>query len=392
MQAARHSPTVSPVNTDDPFGFDSLDLDWLRAKQGGKWSRDGATLNAWVADMDFPPAPPITAALQVLIDRGDLGYRRWPYHEDSPLKQLFVDRMQARYGWATAAEDALEFDDVIHAVQTVIERCTSPGDGVLMHTPSYPPFRKSIEDLGRKVIEIPAARTEHGWAWDYSSVDGASARVLLLCHPHNPLGRVFGREELGELGAIAEHHDLLVISDEVHAELVYDDLGHIPFAMVPSMSDRTVTITSASKAFNLAGVRWAIAHLGPPWVRQRLAAVPSHVYGATNLFGVAATVAAWTEGDKWQRALSVVLDRNRRLVAELLTEHLPDVDYVLPEATYLAWLDCRRLGLEEEPADVFLRRGVRLSPGPDFGAPGFVRLNFATSATVLTKIVEVMGC
>jgi cysteine-S-conjugate beta-lyase len=375
----------------DPFGFDSLDLDWLRAKQGGKWSRDGATFNAWVADMDFPPAPVISQALQALVDGGDFGYRRWPYLQDSPLKQLFVDRMRARYGWLTTSDEALEFDDVIHAVQTVIERCTSPGDGVLLHTPSYPPFRKSIEDLGRKVIEIPAARTEHGWAWGHSNVDGASARVLLLCHPHNPLGRVFGHEELSKLAVIAEQHDLLVISDEVHAELVYDDLGHIPFAMIPGMSERTVTITSASKAFNLAGVRWAIAHLGPQWVRDRLASVPSHVYGATNVFGVAATVAAWTEGDEWQRAVSAVLDRNRRLVGELLAEHLPDVDYVLPEATYLAWLDCRRLGFADEPADVFLRRGVRLSPGPDFGAPGFVRLNFATSAAVLTKIVEAMG-
>jgi cystathionine beta-lyase len=376
---------------EDPFGFDSISLEWLRAKQGGKWSREEATLNAWVADMDFPPAPAITAALQGLVDSGDLGYRRWPYHEDSPLKELFVERMSARYGWAIEAIDTQEFDDVVHALQTVIERCTEPGDGILLHTPSYPPFCTSIEALGRRVIEMPATRTAAGWEWDYSTVDGASARVLLLCHPHNPLGRVFTAEELGELAALADRDNLLVISDEVHAELVYDGRGHVPFATMPGMAERTVTITSGSKAFNLASLRWAVAHLGPQWVRDRLAAVPSHVYGATNLFGVAATVAAWTECDDWQRAAMAVLDRNRGLLGQLLAKHLPEIDYVVPEATYLAWLDCRSLGFDDEPADTFLQRGVRLSPGPDFGAPGFVRLNFATSASILTQIVEAMA-
>jgi cystathionine beta-lyase len=376
---------------DDLFGFDSVSLEWLRAKQGGKWSREGAALNAWVADMDFPPAPAITAALQAVVDSGDLGYRQWPYHQDSPLKQLFADRMSARYGWAVDAADTQEFDDVVHALQTLIERCTAPGDGVLLHSPSYPPFRASIEGLGRRVIEIPASRTEIGWAWDYSAVDAASATVLLLCHPQNPLGRVFAAAELGDLAALADRHDLLVISDEVHAELVYDGRGHIPFATLPGMAERTVTVTSGSKAFNLAAVRWAIAHVGPQWVRDRLTAVPSHLYGATNLFGVAATVAAWTQCDDWQRAVVAVLDRNRGLVGDLLAKHLPDIDYVVPEATYLAWLDCRQLGFGGEPADVFLRRGVRLSPGPDFGASGFVRLNFATSAAILTQIVEGMA-
>lgn len=381
----------------DRFGFDSIDLEWLRAKQGAKWHRQRDGYAAWVADMDFPPAPAITEALRAIVDGGDLGYRPWPYLLDSPLKQLFADRMAARYGWSIEAADTLEFDDVIHALQTLIERCTSPGDRVLLHTPSYPPFRRSIEDLGRVVIEIPAARTAAGWEWVYSSIDDQlaqeSARVLLLCHPHNPLGRVFERDELVELAGIAERHDLLVISDEVHAELVYDGRGHTPFAALPGMAERTVTITSASKAFNLAGVRWAITHLGPAWVRERLAAVPSHLYGATNLFGVTATVAAWTHGDEWQRALMTVLDRNRRLLGDLLAEHLPEVDYVVPQATYLAWLDGRLLGLDDEPVDAFLQQGVRLSPGTDFGAAGagFVRLNFATSSTVLVQLVAQMA-
>jgi cystathionine beta-lyase len=201
---------------------------------------------------------------------------------------------------------------------------------------------------------------------------------------------VFTRAELERLAAIADRHDLLVVSDEIHSDLLYAPHRHIPMATIAP--DRTVTLTSASKAFNIAGLRWAIAHIGPTGLRERIAALPGHLFGAPNLTAVAATHAAWTQGDDWLAAVMARLDANRCLLAEMVHDRLPGVQYVPPEATYLAWLDANALRLPDEPAALALTTGVALSPGVDFGrnGTGFVRLNMATSPDLLTEAVERM--
>jgi cystathionine beta-lyase len=238
-----------------------------------------------------------------------------------------------------------------------------------------------------------------GWTFDPGRLADAATegrcRTLLLVNPQNPTGRVFTRSELAGIAEVVVEHDLLVVVDEVHADLTYPPNQHIPFASLgPEVAERTVTITSATKAFNMAGVRCAIGHFGPPTLRATLAAQPKDLFGVVGVLGMAATVAAWTDGDDWLAGVRAHLRANRDLLAELLTDQLPGVRFRSPEATYLAWLDCRELGLAEEPAEFFrARAGVELSPGPDFGpgGAGYARLNFATSAGILTEIVDRMS-
>lgn len=377
----------------DPFGLRGLDVDLLRRRPGAKWHRPGGRLAAWVADMDFPVAPSIRDALSALLDpdTGDLGYPDWPRPVRSPLPELFAARLADRYGWRPGVGRVVELADVVQGVQMAVHHLTRPGDGVVLHTPAYPPFFAAIEGLGRRVVRV-------SWPFDPDRTAAAmadpSARLLLLCHPHNPTGHVFARAELEQLGELACRHDVTIVSDEIHADLVHAPHEHLPFAALGAeVERRTVTVTSASKAFNLAGLRWAGMHAGSDRMWAALQALPDHYLGAPNLPAVVATEAAWTEGAEWLAAVLEVLDENRWALVDLLATHLPEVGYRVPDATYLAWLDCRRLGGGDDPSVEFARRGVELSPGPTFGheGAGHVRLNLATSPAVLGHIVTAMA-
>ncbi|MFE3453476.1 MalY/PatB family protein [Nonomuraea sp. NPDC059194] len=347
-----------------------MDDTFLRpTKDGLKWANAGPDVIAcWIADMDFPTAPAIVEALQRRA-RGDLGYPTWAAEPQAgPLAETFAERMLVRYGWAADPSAVRAFSDLNQALQVVLHLATEPGDAVAMHTPAYPPFLGTIEEMGRML------RTDLS--------DLAGCRTLLLVNPHNPTGKVFTRSELSALAEQVERHDLLVISDEVHADLVYAPAEHIPFASI--LPERTITLTSATKAFNLGGVRCALAHLGPPRIREALQAQPSFLYGAANVFGVEATVAAWKHADGWLRDTMTVLDRNRRLIASRVP------GYVAPEATYLAWLDLGRPGMTE-----VLEREARIlvSDGAAFGPGGetFVRINFATSTGIVSEVLDRLG-
>jgi cysteine-S-conjugate beta-lyase len=379
----------------DPFGFDEIDLGWLQARSGAKWHGHPGMLNAWVADMDFPPAAVITDAVRAKLDADDLGYPDWGWPRSrSQAVPLFVERAARRYGWEVPVDEVRDFCDVVQAVQLALMLATEPGDAVVLHTPSYPPLWHSLRDMRRRQIDVPW--TDGGFDHDALEARLARdrARVLLLCHPHNPTGHRFTRPELEQLVAIAERHDLVIISDEIHADLTFGQ-PHIPIASIsPEAAARTVTVHSASKAFNLAGMRHAVAHLGVPVVRDRIDTLPDHLLGQVNLLAATGTETAWTHGDAWLDAVMVHLDRNRHLLGELLAEHLPLVRYSMPDATYLAWLDCSAMGLEaDEPFELFRSRGVQLSPGLDFGhgGAGHVRLNMATSASMLERIVTTMA-
>lgn len=381
------------------YDFEAVSTSWLHTKPGAKWHRTPDAIAAWVADMDFAPAPAITDALNRAIATGDLGYPDWrSIVGGSGATDAFVDRCAARYGWHIDAADTREFNDVVQVIQLVLHTCTSPGDGVVVHAPTYPPFLASIEASRCRLVPTHAERTESsptGWSFDYQALDATlraqPAKVLLLCHPQNPTGHVFSDDELRDLAALAERHDLIIISDEIHADLAYAPFVHHPMALFAP--DRTVTIHAASKAFNLAGMRYAIAHFGSQAARKAVEALPEHMLGATNLMAAVAVEAAWRAGDEWLAAVVAHLGRQRLLLADLLAEHLPEIRYVPPSATYLAWLDCRALGFGDDPSATFLDRGVRLSEGPNFGPEGhgFARLNFATSSTVLREIVSRMA-
>ncbi|WP_424890358.1 MalY/PatB family protein [Streptomyces sp. XH2] len=372
--------------------FDDLELSSLTRRPGVKWSRaEPGVLPAWIAEMDFPPAPAVREALMRCVEE-DLGYPSWDGRpEQGPLRAAFAERMRERYGWVLDPGHVREFTDINQGLQAVLQAVTRTGDGVAVHTPTYPPFLATVTGMGRRVHSIPYVLQDEGWAFDAERLDGELAdggcRVLLLVNPHNPTGRVLRRRELETLAELARRHDLLVISDEIHSDLVHEPHRHIPFASLsPEAAARTVTLTSATKAFNVPGVRCAVAHVGASGVRAALSS-PTHLYGEPNTFGVAATLAAWRDGDSWLSRLRPVLERNAALVRAELPER---IGYSVPEGSFLAWLDCRALDLGTDPHTFFLEKArVLLNDGRAFGpgGEGFVRLNFATSADILRAIL-----
>ncbi|MFF7369967.1 MalY/PatB family protein [Streptomyces tricolor] len=375
--------------------FDDLDVRALSRRPGVKWSRaEPDVLPAWVAEMDFPPPPPVREALIRCVEEG-LGYPAWDgRHTGNPLRPAFAERMRARHGWVLDPAHVREFTDINQGLQAVLNVVTRPGDGVVVHTPTYPPFLETIASMGRRRHPVPYTPDGDSWTFDADRLDrelrARPARVLLLVNPHNPTGRVLRREELQALADLALRHGLLVVSDEIHSDLVHGPHRHIPFASLSAeAAARTVTLTSATKAFNVPGVRCAVAHAGAAEVREALAH-PSHLYGEPNTFGVAATLAAWRDGDAWLAELKQVLARNAALVREELP---PGVRYRVPEATFLAWLDCRALRLDTDPHTFFLKKArVLLNDGRSFGTEGegFVRLNFGTSRSILHDILRRM--
>lgn len=374
----------------DPF---DPPMDWLRQKQGVKWRRPGPDLiPAWVADMDFAVAPPIRAALTAMLDRGDLGYPDW---SRQPLADAFVARM-ARFGWTAEREHVRLVGDLIQALQIVLDLATEPGARILAHLPNYPPFPATIAAMRRQLVPVRLVPDGESWTWDQAALerDAAGAKVLLLVNPHNPTGRAFTRPELRRLADVAIAHDLLVISDEIHAELVHDPHAHVPFATLgPDAAARTVTVTSATKAYNIAGVRTAVAHVGRQRLRESWDAPPADLYGGPSTVGVEATVAAWRDCDDWLAGLRAHLRAQRDHLAERVGA-LPGIRMRTPDAGYLAWLDCREAALPDDPAAYFREHaGVELAPGPDYdpAAQGWVRLNFATGRAVLDAILDRMA-
>lgn len=390
MQILRDAlATVPDVPAHDP------PLDWLRTKRGVKWQRPGPdVLPAWVADMDFAVAPVVRSAIVAALDRGDLGYPDWPEH---PLAELFATRMAHRYNWSPDPAHVRGITDLIQAVQIVLTLRNEPRPTVIAHTPNYRPF---LVTLDRMTQYIPAPMTPDGpsWTWDHDQLErdlgGVTSGILLLVNPHNPTGRVFSRDELERLADLAARHDLTVISDEIHAELNYGPAPHVPFASLgPDAAARTVTVTSATKAFNIAGLRTAVAHVGPDALRQAWDDQPPDLYGATNVLGVEATRAAWLDGDPWLEATVEHLRRQRDHLLDRMVD-LPGVSMRSPQAGYLAWLDCAAAPIDGDPAEFFRRRaGVELSPGPDYGSGNeqFARLNFATSRCVLDAVLDRMA-
>ncbi|MBT0769378.1 aminotransferase class I/II-fold pyridoxal phosphate-dependent enzyme [Kineosporia sp. J2-2] len=369
-------------------------LTWLRARRSVKWHRPGPDLlPTWVADMDFPVAPVVRRAVLEVLDRGDLGY---PDHPDGldPLAETFAHRMHRRFGWHAEPEKVRGITDLLAGLQILLDLTTRPGDGVILQEPNYPPFRATVPTMRRRALNLPLVLDGGTWRHDFERLPrDFSARVLLLVNPHNPTGTAFELDELHRLANFALRHDLLVISDEIHADLVHDPHRHIPFATLgPEIASRTVTLTSATKAFNIAGLRTALAHIGPDRVRQRWDGEPPDIHGVANVLGVEATRAAWEHGDGWLDGVRAhLLERRDQLATAVKT--MPGVRLRVPDATYLAWLDCSG-ALPGQDAAAFLERRARVfaGPGPDYGgAPEWTRLNFATSTEVLGRITRQIG-
>ena len=377
--------------------LDRLDIERLRARRGEKWSvYPDDVLPAWVADMDFPLAEPLRRYLDELRYTNDLGYPVNP--TPGALPSVFAKRMQERFGWSVDPERVEVLTDVVQGLYAALWTLSEPGEAAIVQTPVYPPFLDCVREVGRPRRTNELVRGERRYEIDFDALREsaeAGARTLLLCNPQNPTGRAFGRAELARLAELAIDRDLLILADEIHADLVLPGAEHVPIASLdPRVAERTVTLTSASKAFNIAGLRCAVAHFGSEALQSRFNELPRHLRGGLGSLGLAANAIAWSECQPWLDEVLALLDRNRRLVADFARERLPGVRLFPPEATYLAWLDCRDAGLDRDPYRFFLDEArVALSPGPSFGlgGSGFARLNFATSEPLLSEILERMA-
>lgn len=364
-----------------------------------KWHRyDDDVLPLWVADMDFHSPPAVVEALRRRVDHGVYGYGEVP----TTLKQTLCDWSAAHYDWRVQPEWQQWLPGVVPALHLASLALTQPGDGVLTVTPIYPPFLDVAERTGRLPQQASMVLTGGGgWQLDLDALEAAitpKTRLLLWCQPHNPTGRVWRESELAGLAALVERHDLYVVSDELHCDLLLDeDASHRPLAAAfPELAARTITLWAPSKTFNLAGLTTACAVIPDPALRERFARASKGILPDGNVLGLVAAEAAYREGEPWRQALLSVLRGHRaRLVAAVA--EWPGVTLHAPESTYLAWLDMREAGLGEAPHKALLKEArVALSDGAAFGHPGFVRLNFGTTAaqldTALARMDALLKC
>lgn len=366
----------------------TLSQDTLRERTSIKWRAfPDDVLPLWVAEMDAPLAEPVVAAVTTAMQRGDTGYSA-----GTGYAEAYADFARERWGWEFAVDQATIVPDVMLGIVEMLKVLTAPGDRVVVNSPVYTPFYEFITHLDRKVVEAPLSadfRIDLG-GLEAAFRDGASA--YLLCSPHNPTGTVHTRGELRSVLELTQAYGVRVVADEIHAPLVYPGERHHPLLSVPG-SGRAITVLSASKAWNLAGLKSAIAVAGPAAVDD-LRRMPEEATHAASHVGAIAHIAALRDGRSWLDALIADLDENRRLLAELLAEHLPGVRYRMPAGTYLAWLDCRDLGLGDDSAAAFLDKGrVALNAGGAFGTggAGYARLNLGTTPDILTEAARRMA-
>ena len=376
--------------------FDDVSVEGMVERRTLKWGRHGAgVLGAWVAEMDFALAPAIRLALHDAVERGEAGY---PLRDiRTGLPAACADWLVNTFGWSVPAEWIFLVPDVLAGVGLGIDAYSRPGSAIVVPTPAYPPFFEIVRARGREVVEVPMASDGGRPTLDIDRIDTALARgagAVLLCSPHNPAGRVFTRDELLALSRSVAARGGRVVADEVHGPLVYPGHLHVPYASVsPEAAGHAITVVSASKGWNVAGLKCAQVVLTSERDVVRWRRIPFHERHGASTLGIVANLAAYTDGDAWRRRAVAYLDANRRLLARALRVGASEIGHRTPEASYLAWLDCRRLQLDD-PAGYFLKRSrVALSDGAAFGAPGrgFVRLNFATSRAMLLRIIAALA-
>ncbi len=374
----------------------ALPIEQLRRRSSTKWKKyPPEVLPLFVAETDFAPAPAISRALARAVDLGDTGYTP----PDPGIARAYADFALRRFGWTVNPAHVRTTCDVMMGVVEILRRVTSPGDRVVVTPPVYPPFYECIPEAGAVVERVPLVDTGTGWELDMPGIEAAlagGARAVLLCNPHNPTGTVHSRQTLAALAELAGEFGATVISDEIHAPLTHVGGRFTPFLDASPTAARVgYTVASASKAFNLAGLKCALMVTADDVTAAVVRGLPDEIEWRTGLFGAIAGVAAFSpESDEWLDALLAALDRNRQLLARLLAEHVPQARYRIPDAGFLAWVDLSALGWGDNPA-VRIRRDadVALHLGPLFGEEGrgHVRINFGCSPEILREAVERIG-
>ena len=374
------------------MGFDQI-ID-RRDTESAKWHYyEADVLPMWVADMDFRAPECVIQALQERVEHGIFGYGFIP----EGLKEAIIQHLADYQQWTVKPSDIDFISGVVTGFTHAIYSLTEPGDGVLIQTPVYPPILKAPAYTKRQCIENPLVQTHDGKHEidfdDFRQKAASGVKLFILCNPHNPVGRVFTREELIQMAEICLEHDILICSDEIHGDLIFSGYQHIPIASLsPEVADRTVTYFAPSKTYNIAGLSTSIYVTQNPEIKKRLSNKFSMLLGCPNILGLHAARSAYQDARPWLQDLLVYLESNRDYLDDFVKQELPGIKMWKPEATFLGWLDCRGLDLES-PHTFFLEEArVGFNEGMDFGMPGkgFLRINFGCPKATLTDGLERM--
>jgi cystathionine beta-lyase len=359
-----------------------------------KWNYfDADVLPLWTADMDFRVAEPIVAALRARVEHGVFGYAR----ESEALREVIVARLESRYGWRVAPDAIVFQTGVLNGFRKVCQVVAGPADAILVQPPVYPPIATTPAANGSRHQESPLVRGADGrYEIDFDGFEGTittDTRVFILCNPHNPVGRAFTRQELERLAEICLRRDVLICADEIHCDLLFSGVTHVPIASLsPEIARRSVTVMAPSKTFNIPGLHCSFAIVTDAALRAKIAKPGSADFADVNLMGFVASLAAYRDGQAWLDEALRYLESNRDFLVDFVRREMPGVRVWAPEATYLAWLDCRESGIPGDPFEFFLKRArVGLSGGPAFGTggAGFVRVNFGcTRATLVAALTR----
>lgn len=371
------------------FDFDEI-ID-RRGTSSEKWDkyRDRDIIPLWVADMDFRSPPAVIEALHERVSHGVFGYTA----PSESLVEAVLKSLCDEYGWQVAKEWIVWLPGLVTGLNVACRAVGAAGDDVITFTPVYPPFMSAPPLSGRNAINVPLVCQEGRWVFTLEDLERAvtpATRLLLLCSPHNPVGRVWSREELELLAQFAQKHDLIVCSDEIHAGLVLEEgVRHIPLATLsPEMSARTITLFAPSKTYNVPGLGCSFAVISDDALRRAFRRAMGRIVPHVNLLGYTAAEAAYRHGEEWRQELIAYLRGNRDLVAREVAR-MPGLKVAPVEATYLSWIDLRETGIED-PVGFFEEAGVGLSGGADFGLPGYVRLNFGCRRELLVEALRRM--
>jgi cysteine-S-conjugate beta-lyase len=369
-------------------------LEVLRQRRSAKWQTYPAdVLPLTVAEMDFALAAPIADALREAVGRSDAGYAM----AGPDLGRALAGFAARRWNWDLDPASVTAVTDVGVGVVELLRVLSRPGDAVVISPPVYPPFFDWVAEARARLLEVPLACDAAGWRLDLAALEAAFAThpaAYVLCNPHNPVGRVHSADELGALVRLARIYRVAIVSDEIHAPLVLPGATFTPLLTVPGAAEVAVSVLSASKAWNLAGLKCAAVVTAAPRMAAVTDRLPADTRWRIGHFGVIGAVAAFAAGEAWLDRLLVTLDHRRLLLSDLLRERLPTLNWHPPEATFLAWLNCAALGADNQARERFLAQGrVALEPGLRFGAAGsgYARLNFATSPDILDQATARMA-
>ncbi len=374
----------------------NITMDTLRASGATKWANDDNTIGAFVAEMDFGIDDNIKKALHTAVDTGAFGYL--PKHFVSELQEVTANMLFEKHTWEVFPSDIHPVPDVIAALELAIKHHSKPGSKVIVPTPAYMPFLIMPQVQDREIIELEMLEKDGEYIFDLDALQKAfddGGNLLILCNPYNPVGRVFSRGELKDISVVVERNEGRVFSDEIWAPLVYENKTHTSYASINEVAaNHTITALSASKAWNLPGLKCAqviTSNDSDRKIWKKIGFIAGH--GTSNL-GVIANIAAYQKGFSWLEHVISYLDQNRKIMAELIPSKLPNVKYHQPEGTYIAWLDFRETPIHEAPAEFFKEHaGVHLTEGISCGSAfkGFARFIFATPQPILEHAIERMS-